>query len=583
MQLPKLYAQDTSREVTTVFGGYNHNPRGTESDWYEQKNMSSEKYPLLSSRPRRWKILQAERPQGMIAKDALAYIDGSRLVYNGLPHDLGLSVDERPKQLLSMGAYILIWPDAKYFNTQDLTDYGSLGAKYTSSGTVTFCMTDESGTAYEGVERSDTEPKDPQAGALWLDTSQTPPSLKEWSGAQSMWVSVAGTYIRIEAGGIGAAFSQYDGVHISGLTAEGTQDINNVTSVIWQRDTDWITVAGLLPQEVTQTDTITVERRIPDMEYLTESGNRIWGCHYGMVGDKMVNEIYACKQGDPKNWYCYMGVSTDSYAVGVGTDGVFTGAVTYLGLPTFFKENAIHRISGSYPASYQMHTTDNCRGVQRGSERSLVVVNERLYYKAVGGVMMYDGSLPQSISYALGGAHYTNARAGELRDRYHITMQDSAGKWRTFVWDTGNELWEAEDDIQVLQYCRCREDLYFFDAAGTLWSLAGVWTNGTPEREAAVEWEAVSGAFGYADPDQKYVGRMDIRLQLERGARCEVAICYDDIPAWEHKVTLTGERTCSRSLPIRPRRCDHFRIRLRGRGDCCVYSIARIMEHGGEP
>ena len=57
----------------------------------------------------------------------------------------------------------------------------------------------------------------------------------------------------------------------------------------------------------------------------------------------MVNELYACKLGDFKNWNCFLGISTDSYVASVGTDGPWTGAVTYLGNPIFFKETCLHK------------------------------------------------------------------------------------------------------------------------------------------------------------------------------------------------------------------------------------------------
>ena len=34
-------------------------------------------------------------------------------------------------------------------------------------------------------------------------------------------------------------------------------------------------------------------------------------------------------------------------------------------------------------------------------------------------------------------------------------------------------------------------------------------------------------------------------------------------------------------IPIIPIRCDHMRIRLRGKGDARVYSISKVLEQGG--
>lgn len=88
---------------------------------------------------------------------------------------------------------------------------------------------------------------------------------------------------------------------------------------------------------------VELERRVPDMDYLTECDNRVWGC------SNKENVIYACKLGDPTNWFSYRGIAADSYAVTVGSDGAFTGAATCMGYALFFKENTLHKLYGSKP------------------------------------------------------------------------------------------------------------------------------------------------------------------------------------------------------------------------------------------
>lgn len=54
-------------------------------------------------------------------------MDGTALYVGGIK--TGLVLTEGLKQLVSMGAYLVIWPDKKYINTKDLTDFGSLRAE----------------------------------------------------------------------------------------------------------------------------------------------------------------------------------------------------------------------------------------------------------------------------------------------------------------------------------------------------------------------------------------------------------------------------------------------------------------------
>ena len=139
------------------------------------------------------------------------------------------------------------------------------------------------------------------------------------------------------------------------------------------------------------------------MDHITSAGNRLWGCRYGLSEDgRVVNELYACKLGDFRNWNCFMGISTDSYVVTVGTDGQFTGAITHLGSPLFFKETCMHKVYGnSLPFGVQ---DTACRGVQKGCEKSLAIVNEVLYYNRnsrmprhslVQTVLLSEQALPQ--------------------------------------------------------------------------------------------------------------------------------------------------------------------------------------------
>ena len=148
--------------------------------------------------------------------------------------------------------------------------------------------------------------------------------------------------------------------------------------------------------------------RVPEMDFVIECRNRLWGCRYGAQDGKSLNEIYCCALGDFKNWRQYLGLSTDSWTASVGSDGPWTGAVNYLGCPMFFKENRIHRVSVSSVGAHQI-TETVCRGVQEGCAGSLQVVDETLLYKSRADICAYQGSFPESISDALGDELYGEA------------------------------------------------------------------------------------------------------------------------------------------------------------------------------
>ena len=509
-----------------------------------------------------------------------------------------------PKQIVSFGAYVLIWPDKKYFNTANLSDVGSMNREWQlAADTITLSMCRMDGSGYVGtITPGVNPPENPDNGAYWLDESGENDVLRQYSKSTDEWTEVATTYVKISATGIGAGLKEYDAIEIYGLQLAGQdpdvrleQEVSmlNGSMIVYAAGDDYIVVAGLLSQAVEAgglTGTVHADLLIPSMDYIVESNNRLWGCKYGLVGDQVVNEIYASKLGDFRNWRCYMGLSTDSYAASVGTDGPWTGAITQRGYPVFFKENAIHRVSGQTPSSFAIQTTI-ARGVQRGSHRSLAVVQENVYYKAREAVMVYDGTMPQPVSEKLGDALYSDARAGVLGTKYYISMMDRNSTWHMFVFDTEHGTWWHEDSAHALGFGAAEDELYYIDEDNnTLVSVRGSY--GTTEGD--LEWAAEFDLYGaqytssgaYDNPDRvrndKYVSMFKIRMSMEDKARMKLLISYNG-GAWEEMGVRKGTGLLdSFVLPVMPKRCDHIRYRLEGSGGIVIYAISRIMEVGGD-
>lgn len=569
--------------MVDIFQGYNHNLRIRDGEFYDMQNMSSDNFPVLSPRGKRGLYAGPSNALGMIEKDALCYIDGPEFVMNEYRVDLGLSTDayDLPKQLVSMGSYVIIFPDGKYINTLDLTDYGSINACVTSTADVTFSLCTMDGDSYSNVTVSNTEPSNPGNMAYWIDTSAEPHTLKQWSEASSIWISVPTTYVKISSANIGKAFSRYDGVTISGILDENLQALN-ANSVVWACGDDYIVVVGILDAVTTQlasAGAVTVKRQAPKMDYVTESGNRLWGCRYGASENgAIVNEIYASKLGDFKNWNCFMGIATDSYASSIGTDGQFTGAITHLGYPIFFKENAMHKVFPSGSGAHSIQDTA-CKGVQRGCWKSLKIVGDVLYYKARSGICSYDGSLPSEISSALGDERYSDAVAGAIGNKYYVSMKRVDGEWCLFVYDAAKGMWHKEDSLQADDFCSCCGELYCIDhSSGKIITMLG----SGAENEAAVPWMVETGELGIAYPDMKYVSRMTVRMSMDAGSEMMFYIKYDLSNTWEEVCSVAATSLRSYSIPIRPRRCDHFRMRIVGKGAAHIYAITKTMEQGSE-
>lgn len=592
---PTLRETYTTQQVTDLFMGYNHNMKIADGEFYDMENLTSSYYPLLANRGKRGTVSKLTAPRGLLAKSRLAYIDGARLFYDDADitsylSAKGFAISEDstmlPKKLISMGAYLLIFPDKLYINTENYTDCGSIEAVFSTAENspvqYTICKAD--GTDYGTPAIGGSAPENPDNGSLWIDTSASTHALKQYSSSSSMWIDVPTVYTKIAYAGIGKSFEKYDGVKLSGCSSTeasiATQiEALNSSKIIYDKGDDYIVVIGILDQAYTQTTgSVTVSRKVPDMDYITEAENRLWGCKYGLVDGVTLNEIYCCALGDFKNWSQFLGLSTDSYTASVGTDGPWTGAVTHLGYPLFFKENVMHKVYISSTGAHQI-TDTACRGVQSGSDGSLVVVNERLYYKSVTDICVYDGSLPTSVSPQFGTERYFNAVAGFLGDKYYVSMRDSQNKWHLFVYDTAKGFWHREDATEAMCFARCKGDLYYIDAkTKELKCVNG--SEGTLETD--VPWSATTGLMGYQTVEHKYISRFNLRMKLPIGSQADMYIQYDSDGIWHHSGHMVGVGTKTFMLPVRPRRCDHFQIRIEGKGEIRVYSSAKILEVGSD-
>jgi hypothetical protein len=157
-------------------------------------------------------------------------------------------------------------------------------------------------------------------------------------------------------------------------------------------------------------------------------------------------------------------------------------------------------------------------------------------------------------------------------------MQDINLKWHLFTYDTENGTWYREDDFQALGFGRVEDELFAIDEKGNrLAALRG----SRGEIEADFDWMAEFGMYGTDYREQKYLSRFDLRMYMEEGSEAQLEIQYDS-GKWEKMPVIRGRSLRSFVVPVIPRRCDHLRFRIAGKGDMRMYSISRIMEVGAD-
>lgn len=597
MKLPILNAQQTSSETIDSFSGLNRSDKIGRGELHDMKNLTSDCAPLLSTRRPRGKVLGLQKEgyicSKLLAGDNLCYTFDNLLFINRFPSyigeapsditavfDLDLSGDS-DTFLVSMGSYILVFPDKKYVNTADYSDRGDIEYEKTVHS-ASFTPCDGSGNAYENVTASSAAPQNPQNGALWLDTSGESHIMKIWSETAGSWSEIVTSYVKISvAASIMPGLREGDTVKISGITDSRLSSINGYFEVTAIGE-DFFIIPALIEKSVSPFSTpFEVSRKMPVFDFIFECGNRLWACRCGENQEgKQVNEIYASRLGDFKNWNSFAGISSDSYAVSLGSEGAFTGAVNYLGYPTFFRENYIHKVYGSTPSQFQLRTV-RAAGVQSGCGDSIADVSGTLFYKSRTAVCAYDGSAPSPVSQKLGDSIKCSSAVGAaLGRKYYISMKYSDGSAALYVYDSMRGMWHLEDNTDVLSFASVQGELFYVEQNDRC-TVRTVCGSGEADTEM-FEWMAETGLIGTETPQKTYISALSVRMSLEPGGRVMVFIQYDSSGEWEHTASITSSDLRCFSLPVHPRRCDHLRLKFQGKGSAKIFSVTRTLTRGSE-
>ena len=336
-------------------------------------------------------------------------------------------------------------------------------------------------------------------------------------------------------------------------------------------------VTGSVPQSQRPV----VQRVIPDLDFITVQNNRLWGV------DNDEQTIWSSVQGDPTNFYTYKGVASDAGAIPVSSSGDFTGITTLGSQVLAFKEDRLYKVLGSYPEEY--HTYEyQMEGVAHGCHKSMVIINEALYYMSPHGVMVYQGQMPVPISTVLGPDGFDGAVAGTDGLRYYTTFktgEDVMGDvYSLFSYDTRLGLWIQEAlDVQAYDFARIGSDCYMLTDAFVSKLRAGDKDDGeiTWHVEFKKFYEASTGSDNkyMVAPVLKRYHRLIFRVDLPVGSTITVKISYDDEEPFQTIATISGKKGIA-SYPVPIAKCDSFRLKLDGAGPGTVLQIVREFSLG---
>lgn len=542
MRLPAMKYLEGNRKRTQIrFGGLNHTEGARDGELWDMKNLSGDHYPVLATRAQRVKIRDMEVSGGILHWNKLCWVDECDFYYDG---ERKGDVEEGVHTLAAIGPYVVIFPEKFYYNTET-DEFGDLQA-YWHGSQLKFAHAEADGL-HESQDIIECQ------GVDWNDH-----------------------------------FKEGDAVTISGCTERKE---NNLTAVIrhidrnilcFDADIFTITEGQEYTEQVGDGSLLSLERLVPDMEFICENENRLWGCKG--------NRIFASMPGNPFRWNNREGLETDGWDVDTGAAGDFTGCIAYQGHPIFFKEDHIYKIYGSMPSQYQVVDTA-AQGVMTGSGKSLAIAGGVLFYLSRNGVMAYSGGMPQCVSEAFGQQKFCDGVAGSDGVKYYISMR-TGEQWGLYVYDTRRGLWFKEDEACVMGFAFDDGVLYMLsDFAGGSLNAIGELAPGVGDilpgmeakSEEMMEWFAEFADFTEEDPNKKGISKIQIRLELDEGATVQAWMMFDSDGQWVPVGHAISEGTKhSYYLPIVPRRADHYRLKLTGTGGCRIYSLTLETYSGSE-
>lgn len=591
MRLPTL--PDNSGALgaaQTAFAGVDYRYGAGNGAIVEELGCSSAWYPYLSSRPARrysdanhyrGSVRMLEHPNGMAVfggePNGDGYVgghhymvDGNTLLRNGiwettggqdftitLPHDDAAAWVSRPRTLVGMGRRLVVWPDKVMIELDEWENkvVKPLGAAVGGNGFVF------RNGSYAG---EDAEANTIYAASVnWADYFAVGDGVSiSFSGAAAeTYAKWSGTFIVREIDGHELRFYEHTFDPPEGVT---------------------------LP--VTVGSYVGVGRRVPDLDFLCEQGNRLWGCK----GDT----IYCSKLGDPTNWNVFDGISTDAWSVDTGSPGGFTGCCSYLGYPCFFKADAIYKVYGTRPENFELVGGPNM-GVRPGCGKSLAIVGDVLYYVSRVGVTAWTGGLPRQATDRFGDIRLTDAVGGSDGRCYYLSARDArTGVWSQWVLDTQTGLLSREEETwrdewdeagATAPHADFRAVGFGFYNGGVLRMLRDGETLYTGEDRSSEDYEPGTCMVEFGDWDYVsltsrsgaafaalYPVRLWVRIAAAEGATVTISVRYDG-GEWEEAASRTGEgKRKDTYMPVPVRRCRRYALKLEVTGTSAAFKLLAI-------
>lgn len=307
-----------------------------------------------------------------------------------------------------------------------------------------------------------------------------------------------------------------------------------------------------------ETTACTIKKVMPELTHLCSWNDRVWG----VSAD---GKIYASKYQDPTNFEYFDLSSADSFTLEAGIGGAFTGSCATGNYIAFFRENKIHRITGTKPSNYR-HTVIKQNGVMRGSERSLAVINDIVYYEGKNGIYAFDGGEARLVSEKLGDFVHSLGVGAARGDEYYISVKNGTGSFDLFRYHTRKGIWLKDGQEQYLSAVSFLGDMYYVNSEKKIYKIS--------DKKATRDFETTLRAFEADFAEKKGFMRICVGYTKNQSGYIECSVSYNDKP-FEKVATLEGGTDAVGEIRLTPNRGDSIRIKLHGSSDAVIKYIMR--------
>ncbi len=312
---------------------------------------------------------------------------------------------------------------------------------------------------------------------------------------------------------------------------------------------------------------MTFTKTVPELTNLCVWNGRLWGIDAD-------NNICASKYMNPTVFEYFDLSSADSYTMETDTTGDFTGVAALGNHIAFFKENKIHRISGTKPSNYR-HTILDTTGVKKGAERSVAKLDEAVYYCGGDGVYVYDGGTSEKISEKLGTLTYSSAVGGIDGSHYLLSLADESGENILYCYDVERNLWLREDNLSIKAAFNYLGSLHYLAADGNIYNVQA-------KPETGIEFSVTLREMEENFSEKKGYSRLYLSYNMSEGGRIKVEVCYspdgtnrDGADSFETVGIFTNHRKNVSEIRLSPNRTDYIRLRITATSDVVVRRVMR--------